>query len=105
MSLKYVDRTLRSNDFVQDLKWDGALRAQFESEPERTVRDYGLPAREAQAIRDADFLTLYRLGLHPYLLGQLARLVLGQAERAGSSTPATTLVDALKRDELDEDAQ
>lgn len=101
MSLKYVDRALRSNDFVQDLKWDGALRGRFHSDPEGTMAAYGLPARESEAIRDADFLALYRLGLHPYLLGQLARLVLGGAERAGSSTSATTLVEALKRDELD----
>lgn len=100
MSLEHFDPLLRSNDLVQDLKWDTELTERFRRDEASVLAEYALLPEERQAIADRDFRRLYLIGLHPYLLGQLSRLIHGNAERAGSSLAATALVASL----LGEDA-
>jgi hypothetical protein len=95
MSLDHFDPMLRSNDLVQDLKWDADLLHRFQDDPAGVLDDYDLLDVERQAILERDFKALYELGLHPYLLGQLARELYGTAEQAGTSVAATALVASL----------
>jgi protocatechuate 4,5-dioxygenase alpha chain len=95
MSLDYFNPLLRSNDLVQDLKWDNELRARFESAERDVLASYPLTDDERTAISQRDFRRLYELGLHPYLLSQLARLIYGTGEKAGTSAAATALVESL----------
>lgn len=102
MSLEYLDSSLVTNDFIQDLKWDQSLRERFASDPDRVLTDYALTPAELTALREQDFGALYRLGVHPYLLSQLARLYRGTDEKAGSSAAATALLKSLWGDEFED---
>jgi hypothetical protein len=101
MALDRFNAMLRTNDLVQDLKWDEDLRARFEASEEEVLAGYPLTDEERTAIRDRDFRRLHDLGLHPYLLSQLARLIYGTGEKAGSSEAATALIRSLLGDEYD----
>ncbi|UGQ11829.1 extradiol ring-cleavage dioxygenase [Yinghuangia sp. ASG 101] len=98
MALDAFDPLLRTNDLVQDLKWDHALRARFETHEADVLAAYPLTDAERTAIADRDYLRLHELGLHPYLLSQLARLINGTGEKAGSSEAATALLRSLLGD-------
>ncbi|WP_243712692.1 extradiol ring-cleavage dioxygenase [Actinomadura sp. 6K520] len=100
-ALEHFDPRLRANDLVQDLKWDPELRARFESDERAVLDAYPLTAAERTAIRDRDFRRLFELGLHPYLLAQLSRLIHGTGEQAGSSGAATALIRSLLGDRYD----
>jgi protocatechuate 4,5-dioxygenase alpha chain len=101
MGLDQFNPLLKSNDFVQDLKWDAELRARFESDEESVLADYPLSDEERTAIRARDFRKLHDLGLHPYLLSQLARLIYGTGEKAGTSGAATALIRSLLGDDYE----
>jgi len=101
MALDFFDPLLRTNDLVQDLKWDEALRARFENSEEEVLAEYPLTEEERTAIGQRDFKRLYELGLHPYLLSQLARLIYGTGEKAGTSGAATALIQSLLGDEYE----
>jgi protocatechuate 4,5-dioxygenase alpha chain len=98
MALEYFDPRLRANDLVQELKWDRELRTRFETSEKEVLDAYPLTPEERTAILDRDFRTLFELGLHPYLLGQLARLIYGTGEKAGTSGAATALIKSLLGD-------
>lgn len=100
-ALEHFDPLLRTNDLVQDLKWDHDLRARFETEEERVLAEYPLTDAERAAIRERDFRRLFEMGLHPYLLSQLARLIYGTGEKAGTSGAATALIRSLLGDRYD----
>jgi Aromatic-ring-opening dioxygenase LigAB, LigA subunit len=55
-----------------EINRDARVRARFLAERERLVSDYGLSGDERQAILEADFHALYRMGVHSLLLGPLA---------------------------------
>lgn len=96
MSLKNFDSTLKTHDFVQDLKWDPELRKEFEADESAVLSRQDLTDEERRAIEQRDFRALYEMGVHPYMLAQLARLLFGNAERAGTSSAAQALVESLQ---------
>lgn len=100
-ALKHFDPRLRANDLVQDLKWDPVLRERFETAEEEVLKEYPLTEEEREAIRGRDFRRLFEMGLHPYLLSQLARLIHGTGEKAGTSGAATALIRSLLGDRYD----
>lgn len=101
MALDRFNPLLRTNDLVQDLKWDTELRKRFESDEQRVLAGYPLTDEERTAISTRDYRALHELGLHPYLLSQLARLVHGNGEKAGTSDAATALIRSLLGDEFE----
>jgi len=101
VALDRFNPLLRTNDLVQDLKWDGELRARFETHEADVLAAYPLTDEERTAVSERDFLRLHELGLHPYLLSQLARLVHGNGEKAGSSEAATALLRSLLGDDYE----
>jgi len=95
MSLHNFDPSLASHDLVQDLKWDADLRHRFEAD-ETTVLDlYPLRPEERQAIEQRDFRALYDMGFHPYLGGQLTRLIYGNEAGKGATLAVNKLVESL----------
>lgn len=98
MSLRYFDPLLRTNDLVQDLKWDETLRHRFEVAEPTVLSSYQLTDEERTAILARDYRRLYEIGVHPYLLSQLARLIHGTGEKSGTSSAATALIRSLLGD-------
>src|SRR4051794_37548589 len=95
---KYLDKDLQTHVLVQDLKRDRSLREQFKDDEAAVLDRYDLKPEERQAILDRDFRSLFVLGVHPYLLGQLSRLIHGTVEGAGSSEASVALVRSLTRE-------
>ncbi len=100
MAIENFNRDLATHAFVQELKWNVELRQQFADDPSAVLDGYALLPEERRAIEERDFKALYDLGVHPYLLSQLARLLYGTVEGAGSSEASLALVRSL----LGEDA-
>jgi protocatechuate 4,5-dioxygenase alpha chain len=96
MELNEFNPALASHDLVQDLKWDAALRAEFEQDESSVLDRYPLRPQERTAIEQRDFRTLYDMGIHPYLGGQLARLIYGNEAGKGASVAARKLVESLQ---------
>jgi Aromatic-ring-opening dioxygenase LigAB, LigA subunit len=91
------DPTLAGHDLVQDLKWDAALRRDFERDEAAVLDRYALRPAERRAIEARDFRALYDLGFHPYLGGQLARLIYGNDAAGGAILAVNKLVQSLQR--------
>lgn len=96
MGLEKFDPSLASHDLVQDLKWDIALRRRFETEEAAVLDLYALRPAERRAIEQRDFRALYDMGFHPYLGGQLARLIYGNEAGKGATVAVNKLVESLQ---------
>ena len=103
MGLEGFDPTLVTHDLVQDLKWDAELRAEFEADRAAVLDRYPLRPEERAAIDRGDFRALYDMGLHPYLGGQLARLMYGNAAGPDATRAVNWLVASLTGDERPDD--
>jgi protocatechuate 4,5-dioxygenase alpha chain len=103
MGLERFDPTLVTHDLVQDLKWNSDLRAEFEADQAAVLDRYPLRPEERAAIDGADFRALYDMGLHPYLGGQLARLMYGNAAGPDATRAVNRLVASLTGDERPDD--
>lgn len=95
MSLNDFDPTLVSHDLVQDLKWDAELRRRFETDEAAVLDMYPLRPEERKAIEERDFRALYDMGFHPYLGGQLTRLIYGNEAGKGATLAVNKLVASL----------
>jgi hypothetical protein len=95
MGLENFDPTLVTHDLIQDLKWDAGLRARFQQHQAAVLDLYDLRPEERRAIEAGDFRALYDMGLHPYLGGQLARLIYGNEAGKGATVAVNKLVESL----------
>jgi hypothetical protein len=95
MGLEAFDPTLVSHDLVQDLKWDKQLRDEWDRDRDAVLDRYPLRPDERRAIDEGDFKSLYALGFHPYLGGQLARLMYGNAAGPDATRAVKRLVASL----------
>ena len=86
------DPSLVSHDLVQDLKWDRRLRELFQQNEAAVLDRYNLLPAERKAIEERDFRTLYDLGMHPYLGGQLSRFIWGNDATTGAVEASQKLV-------------
>lgn len=93
--LTAFDPGLAAHDLVQDLKWDPQLRARFLTHEAEVLDRYPLRADERRAIEQRDFRALYDMGFHPYLGGQLARLIYGNTAGQGATIAVRKLVASL----------
>lgn len=85
MALENINRALVSHDFVHDIKWNPALRAEFEANEKAVLDRYDFTEAEREAIDKRDFRALYDLGFHPYLGAQLARILYRSHSRGGGA--------------------
>jgi protocatechuate 4,5-dioxygenase alpha chain len=81
---------------VQDLKWNPDLRHEFQANEQAVLDRYPLRPEERRAIEQRDFRALYDLGFHPYLGGQLARMIYGNDAGGGALAAAETLIKSLR---------
>lgn len=102
MALENINRALVSHDLVHDLKWDSALRAEFEANEKEVLDSYDLTDAERDAIDRRDFRALYDLGFHPYLGAQFAR-ILYRSRSAGGGPAARALNASLNGRPLPDD--
>ncbi len=95
MGLEKFDPTLAGHDLVQDLKWNPALRAEFARDEKAVLDRYALRPDERAAIEKRDFRKLYDIGFHPYLGGQLSRLIFGNDAGGGALVANKKLIASL----------
>ncbi len=103
MGLEKFDPTLVCHELIQDLKWDKDLRTEFETEAATVLDRYALAPAERAAIDAGDFRALYDMGLHPYLGGQFARLMYGNAAGPEATRAVNRLVASLTGEERPDD--
>ncbi len=77
MGILNTDRTLRSNQMVFELRREPEKYAAFKADLEATMKAFGLSDAERVAWRNVDIAELARLGVHPYFLPQISRLIKG----------------------------
>lgn len=95
MGLDRFDPTLVTHELIQDLKWNRDLRSRFETDRASVLDEYPLAPEERRAIDAEDFRALYNMGLHPYLGGQFARLMYGNAAGPDATRAVNRLVASL----------
>jgi len=95
VGLEKFDPTLAGHDLVQDLKWNPALRAEFKRNEKAVLDRYAFRPAERKAIEARDFKTLYAMGFHPYLGGQLSRLIYGNDAGGGALVANKKLLASL----------
>ena len=95
MGLEKFDPSLAGHDLVQDLKWNAELRAEFERNEKAVLDRYALRPEERKAIEERDFKTLYDIGFHPYLGGQLSRFIYGNDAGGGALVANKMLIASL----------
>ena len=99
MGLETFDPTLAVHELIQDLKWDADLRAEWDRDHAAVWNRYALRPEERSALEAGDFRRLYELGLHPYLGGQLARLMYGNTAGPEATRAVRKLVASLRGEE------
>ena len=88
MGIQHVDRTLPSNRLIFEVRRDMAKFHRFGDDPETVMSEYGLSEAEKQAWRTQDIRKLAVLGVHPYFLPQISRLIEGSAYNHNESPAA-----------------
>jgi hypothetical protein len=88
MGIMDTDKTLPSNRLIFELRRDAGLRARFRTDLDGLMQEYGLSEEEKRALREADIKHLGALGVHPYFLPQLARLLRGAGYNHNESAAA-----------------
>lgn len=82
------DPDLPSNHLIFEVRRDPALFTGFGERIEDMMERYGLSEAERRAWREVDVVELGRLGVHPYFLPQVTRLVHGSARNNSGSAAA-----------------
>lgn len=103
MALDRFDPSLVTHELVQDLKWSPQLREEFDRDAPAVLDRYPLAAAERAALDSGDFKALYDMGLHPYLGGQLARLMYGNAAGPEATRAVNRLVASLTGEDRPDD--
>jgi hypothetical protein len=88
MSIFDTDRTLASNRMIFEIRRDLAKVRRFRQDLEGCMEEYGLSEPERVAWRALDIKALGALGVHPYFLPQISRLIEGGANNHNTSKAA-----------------
>ena len=88
MGIQNVDRTLPSNRLIFEVRRDMTKFQRFRGDPETVMSEYGLSETEKLAWRAQDIRKLAELGVHPYFLPQVSRLIEGSAYNHNDSPAA-----------------
>ena len=82
------DPDLPSNKLIFDVRRDNSVWPHFKERMEELMAAYGFSDREKEAWRNVDVKTLGELGVHPYFLPQVTRLIHGSAANHSKSAAA-----------------
>ena len=88
MSIYDTDRTLASNRMIFEIRRDLAKVRRFREDLEGCMAEYGLTEAERTAWRALDIRMLGALGVHPYFLPQISRLLEGGGYNHNASPAA-----------------
>jgi len=88
MGIADTDRTLPCNRMVFDVRRDMALYQSFRQNLEPVMEKYGLGEEEREAFRAKDLKKLGELGVHPYFLPQISRLIHSSVDNYNDSQAA-----------------
>ena len=88
MGVDNIDRMLPANRMVFEIRRDTLKYQRFRQNMEPVMEEYGLTEVEKQAFRNQDIKKLSELGLHPYFLPQVSRLIHGAAYNHNRSEAA-----------------
>lgn len=82
------DPKLPSNRLIFEIRRDPALFTGFADRMEAVMEEYHLSEAEREAWRKVDVKALGEMGVHPYFLPQVTRLVHGAAKNSSRSAAA-----------------
>jgi hypothetical protein len=88
MGIRDTDKTLASNLMIFDIRRDQVKYQRFRGDLEGIMAEYRLTPEERRAWRAGDIKRLGELGVHPYFLPQVSRLLHGSAYNHNQSTAA-----------------
>lgn len=88
MGIRDTDKTLASNRLIFDVRRDSAKYQRFRGDLEGIMAEYRLTEEERRAWRAGDIKRLGELGVHPYFLPQVSRLLHGSSYNHNQSTAA-----------------
>jgi hypothetical protein len=82
------DPDLPSNRLIFEVRRDPALYTGFAERMDEVMESYDLSEAERAAWREVDVVALGDLGVHPYFLPQVTRIVHGSGENNSKSSAA-----------------
>ncbi len=82
------DPKLPSNKMIYEVRKSRALFSDFAARLEEMMARYGLSEAERDAFRQQDIKGLRELGVHPYFLPQVTRLLNGSTKNDSHSKAA-----------------
>ena len=82
------DPDLPSNRLIFEIRRDKSLYSGFAERMEDVMEQYGLGDDERAAWRNVDVVALGDMGVHPYFLPQVTRLIHGAADNNSKSNAA-----------------
>jgi hypothetical protein len=91
MGIADTDRTLASNRMIFEIRRDPVKYQRFRGDLEATMVAYGLSEEERTAWRAVDIKRLGELGVHPYFLPQVSRLMVGSSAYNHNQSEAARL--------------
>lgn len=100
MSLDHVNKLLQTNELIIDLKRDANLRQQFKDTEGTVLSAYDLTEEELVAIQNRNFKALYDLGVHQYLIAQLARIIYGTVDGGNDGGSVQILMNQMLQEDI-----
>ncbi len=88
MGILNTDRTLPVNRLIFEVRRDVRLRERFGTDLGGLMVEFGLSEAERDALGRADIKRLGELGVHPYFLPQVTRLIKGAGYNHNESAAA-----------------
>lgn len=98
------DPDLPSNKMVFEVRRDNAVWPTFRENLEAIMEQYGLSEAEKEAFRAVDIRRLGEMGVHPYFLPPITRLMYG----SGGNTSQSAAAQAYRKsfgDKIDEEGR
>ncbi len=95
MGIHDVNRLLKSNRLLFEVRRDRDLRERFERDMEAVMEEYGLTEEEKSVWRNQDIKRLAELGVHPYMIPQFSRLFYGSKYNTNESEAAQRYKQAM----------
>lgn len=99
MALDHVNKLLATHNLIIDLKRDAELRRKFKENEDEVMEMYRLTEAERTAIKNRDFRAMYDMGIHQYLVAQMARIIYGTEDGSNDGNAVTIFMEQMLRKE------
>jgi protocatechuate 4,5-dioxygenase alpha chain len=95
MSLEHFNKLLATHNLIIDLKRDAELRRKFKQNEDEVLAMYNLTDAERTAVKNRDFRAMYDMGVHQYLVAQMARLIYGTEDGSNDGGAVTIFMEQM----------